>query len=317
MFHGIGKGKRNTGSKKPSFRDKLNDTVHGGHVEDGILFLSPDLGNGQYPLKEAGPWTDTETDGIRIYCQPMDLKGSKTGPLLISENPVPMETIEKIFHSNDLSGMIGAFAFDESNARSIMNEIGIDVPFEYNFTLDLFEHNYMSLRQKRFTINSLPGPMCLYGPYNGHVSDLDSPNMEQTKSELILGIHEHDDKYILARDLGGLEFEALRDVDELSTVKKGCFRIMIDTTRMNQEKGGMCFISNIDISQDTAISICSDAIRVGIVNVYTPDREDARKLILDSTGKKPKENHAGPRCGLNNFESSSGLQKARAFYGLF
>ena len=122
MLFGFGRSGKGSRKEKPSggFRGSLNDEVHGAHSDGENIILSAAAGGGSYPAKEAGQWVSDETlsGQYRLVFQPMNLKGQRTGGLLVSTNIVSRQVVLRVCGLRDVSGMLSAYTPDREDACS-------------------------------------------------------------------------------------------------------------------------------------------------------------------------------------------------------
>ena len=326
MLFGFGRSGKGSRKEKPSggFRGSLNDEVHGAHSDGENIILSAAAGGGSYPAKEAGQWVSDETlsGQYRLVFQPMNLKGQRTGGLLVSTNIVSRQVVLRVCGLRGVTGMLSAYTPDREDAVALMREANGEDPVEYRFLVGVFSDDFYNMRRlQRPDGDGLPCPMCLFGEYLGDEESINLPENSQRLADFTLGAHLEGDGIRLSTDLGGILFKEsdVRPAD----VPEGSLRLLIDSdpaARMAGREpadGPHISLSSEDIPRDIAVRILMDRFRPGLLNVYTPRREDAMELMREALGGKRPYEEKFPEGldGMSCFRRSSG-EGPRAVYGL-
>ena len=288
MILGFGKRKEKGSEKEQGgdtgvlsgFRSGISDEVHGGHLEDGFLVLSPSLGGGRYPVREAGDWIDDS--GCRLVYQPMDMKGRKSGPLMVTTNLISRIVLENVCRADGLTGMLSGYVPDRGTAIQVMSSAGVVEPLDYPFSIDVMSFSAASIRRRRWGPGELVGPMCLYGPIISS-EQFDNGGSNDIRMDYIAGFHVSDRGMTLSSDLGDLCFRP--SVESLDDVSDGAFRLMLDMGRMEGMEKDI-IITDADIPREIAVNILGDSIRLGVLTLYTPSEGDAASLVSEATGEK-------------------------------
>lgn len=103
--------------------------------------------------------------------------------------------------------------------------------------------------------------------------------------DLYHGCHYNDRNSVLTlrEDLGGQSFDMVwTDAKAISQVPQGSFRLLYQHRNMNGAMELPDQISVQDIPEDLAVSIMKIGDAVGSLNVYTPDLDDAKRVMTSA-----------------------------------
>lgn len=275
---------RSSERAKAGLRSGVKDEVHGGHMDGDSLVLSPALGGGRYPMRPAGDWVAEETDGsaYRLVFQPTDLLGRRSGGLMVSSNTVSRKVVEPILKREGATGILCVYTPDREVARSLFKAM-CGEPVEFPQCSDVFEASFPNFRRGRPSGDGDPGPIVLFGECTGKDEEPDFDGDKVRRSDAQWGFHiESRRRYVLSPDLGGTELDMAEPKEgTFGNIPQGEFRALVFITEPSPDMPCLSLSRN-RIPRDVALAICSDRTRVGILNVYTPDRRDAKALAKEA-----------------------------------
>lgn len=252
-----------------------------------VLVLSTSLGGHEFRCKEISD--DVCDDDIRLVYQLCDKKGCFTGPLMMTENNVAREIARMVCSSLELSGSLSVYIKDKDVAREFMQDCIGRKPMEYSFSGPQLSYEFFNWRNPAFHDCTNSGPMCLFGGIRAKYGESQRiDNLMYTGVSIDYG----NDTATLAKDLGDLTVPVVKLEDWDHVVEPGSFRLVISIPlALKHDMETSTRVSTVDVPRDVALAICADKTRLGVVGVYTPNRDDAHDLMKDALNgsREPRE----------------------------
>ena len=267
----------------------LYDQYHGCHYvkEEETLVLAEKLGSGSFKMEllEDDSASSVGKGKFRLIYQHRDMDGYIELPAVISKDDITEDLAKAVLRMEDRVGALGVYTPDKADAKRIMSSANRP-PVEtqaLDSVLTVFLDFYANAHATGY------GNMCFFGPV---LSKKQVVERYQKTSDDAMGFHASSiDRFQLAEDLGGMDMRYfLVRPYAMDSLKKGEYRIVIDTTAVSKRAREDAYMSEEPISHDQAVTILKDSKRQGQVSIFTVDREDALAIIKDAMdGRDPYE----------------------------
>ena len=255
----------------------------------------------------------------RIVFQQIGARQKNRGTLMISETPVGMDVIRGIFELKGRTSCLSIYTPDREDACKLVAEMTGKEPVEYSHSMEIFDADLRNFRPRRTPgTECFMGAICIYGDYLGREGEVGFPQETERRMDQTLGFHlQEKTRIALSPDLGGGEFTPVEVCDEaIRGVEGGEFRLFLDPSEISKATGQRFTgfsLSTEPVSRDTALRICSEPARIALLNVYTPEREDAISLMEEASGghsrdmvKKDRTTGYTWKCLVNEDKTSIG-----------
>lgn len=307
--------------KKLGFMQEIYDETYGAHLEGTELVLCPELDSRRFAMRvlDRDSIRGCPQGEYRIVFQQISARKKNNDTLMISEAPVEMDIIRSVFGLKGRTLCLSFYTPDREDASRLIAEMTGREPVEYSHSMEAFDADLRNFRPRRTPgTECCMGAFCLYGDYLGREGETGFPQENERMMDRALGFHLLEaPRIVLSPDLGGEEFTLIDICNELiEDVERGEFRLFLDSSEMSKATGQRFTgfsLSAEPVSRDTALRICSEPTRIAMLNIYTPEREDAISLMDEASGghskdrvKKDRTTGYAWRCVINDDKTSSG-----------
>lgn len=318
--------------QKGRFMAGVYDEVTGGHFDGGDIVLWDGIGGGRFPAQDIGDsMPETEPGSFRLVLQDCAVNGNLRGMPAVTAEPVPEDVALTVLSRMGLTGNLSVWTPRREDALAAVRRATGEDALEYGACTGFISIDFRNLRSRAPLRNGegLAGPMCLFGePF---VDDR-SEESKNRAMDALCGFHAEGEEMVLSTDLGSGRFGMPDAGTNLRDVADGEYRAVVladpliaatvkSGGKVPEHTGKGAAVSDGPISEQVALRICQGITRAGALCVYTPRREDAWRLVSESSVKaKPYEAEvpegiAGKVAGVIGSKGVT-RESVKVFYGL-